>query len=161
MLPITHFLVGLLFGLIGVRIGFFGYFGAFLIAILAVLIDFDHLITYYVRHKEWNLKRCWNVSLGVEENLWTFLHYWKGFFVILIFLIILGIFNLGWGYFLFSIYVPHFLLDQLHLYWVLNKGYKIHKIFGMNVIVYILEILLVLIVLGLILWLVYLKPKSI
>ena len=51
MLPITHFLVGLLFGLIGVRIGFFGYFGAFLIAILAVLIDFDHLITYYVRHK--------------------------------------------------------------------------------------------------------------
>ena len=34
--------------------------------------------------------------------------------------------------------------------WVLNKGYKIHKIFGMNVIVYGLEIVLVLIVLVLI-----------
>ena len=146
MLPITHFLVGLLFGIMGVRLGFFSVLTAFVIAILAVVMDVDHLISYYLKHKEWSLKKCWNVSLGVEENLWTFIHYWKGFFVILLGLVILSFFSLKISYFIFAFYVPHFLLDQLHLYWVMNKDYKIKKIFGMNILLYWLEIIIDLVV---------------
>ncbi|MAG20314.1 hypothetical protein CL618_02675 [archaeon] len=146
MLPITHFLVGLLFGLLGMKLGFFNIYFAILVAILAVAMDVDHLISYYLRHKEWSLKKCWNVALGVEENLWTFIHYWKGFVVILLGLIGLSFFSLSISYFIFAFYVPHFLLDQLHLYWVMNRGYKIRKIFGMNILLYWLEIVIDLVV---------------
>jgi len=153
MLPVTHFLVGLLFGLIGVKLGLFSVLTAFFVGLFAVLIDIDHLISYFIRHREFSLKKCWNVSLGVEENLWTFIHYWKGFFVILFGLVVLSFFSLKVSYFIFAFYVPHFLLDQLHLYWVENKSFKVKKVFGMNILLYWLEIVLDLVVIGLLIYL--------
>ncbi len=117
MLPHTHFLVGLIFGLIGIRLGLFNLWFAFLIAILSVLIDIDHLISYYKHKKKINLKECWNHTFQEHKRWheWTFIHHWPTFLIITFFLLIFSTINFKLSYIVFAIYVPHFLIDHLHI----------------------------------------------
>lgn len=125
MLPHTHFLAGFVFGLIGIKLGLFGFYTALLIGIFAVLIDIDHLINYYLHKGKPDFKATWNTAVRDKKAgyLWSFVHHWPMFFISLLFLGILSQFNFKLFYLLSAIYIPHFLLDHLAVF----VDYRIEK----------------------------------
>ncbi|MFC1682003.1 metal-dependent hydrolase [Nanoarchaeota archaeon] len=115
MYPQSHFLFSLLVGLIVAKFGVFSYEVAFYIAVVAVLIDIDHLIAYFSKYKEMNLKDAWNYSVRGKYHGRTFIHHWIGFLVITLIIVGLYFFNLTWFYVLSIAYYSHMFLDYAHL----------------------------------------------
>src|SRR3989344_9073216 len=115
MLPQSHFLVAFLFGLIGMRFGNLSLMQAFIAGIVGILIDLDHLFTFFIRHHEFDLKKSWNAAVIHHEHERTTIHRWPGFIVVSLLLIVLGNFYLNIGLILAIGYYTHFFLDHIHV----------------------------------------------
>jgi len=133
MLPPTHFLAGLFFGLLGFKFGWINLWQAFLAAILAVALDIDHVYTYIKKKGKFD-KDGWNKSIaGHDWSLWTFLHHWPAFFVINLLSLALAILLPSYAYISYIIaaaYTPHILLDRIYKRMIKNRKGKIIKPFG-------------------------------
>lgn len=133
MYPQSHFLFSLLTALILVKFNVFGYWIALFIAIVAILVDIDHLIIFAIKRKEWNLKDAWNSEVKRKfRHARTFIHHYLGFILITIFIIILFFINknlfwiIGFGYY------SHMFLDYAHLNVLKIKERIVIKKFGLT-----------------------------
>src|SRR3989338_8802252 len=93
MLPHTHFLVALLLGVMGVKYNLFSYHEAFIIAFISMLIDLDHLFSYYLKHRRWSIKQAWNAAIVKHEQERSFIQHQSGFILVSFFLFILLFIN--------------------------------------------------------------------
>jgi len=127
--PLTHFLVALFISEIFVYSNEISHKLAILSAIVAVLIDLDHLFAYFHHHKKLSIKQAWNSSILHEHNR-TFIHHRAGLFLALIIIVIFFAFNWKISLILAIAYFSHMLLDALHLHThktfnITELGYKL------------------------------------
>ena len=126
MLPPTHFIVALLFALIGVKLNYFSYNEAFIIALLSMLIDVDHLFYFFFKHKKWNIRKAWNAATVKHEQESSFIQHKSGFIIVTIILLILSFIHLHLSLIFAVAYYTHFLLDHIHVKFI--SKYKLLKI---------------------------------
>ncbi len=115
MLPQTHFLFAFLLGLAGVKLGYLSLMQAFITGLIGMLIDLDHVFTFLIIHKEFNLKKAWNAAVIHHEHERTLLHRWPGLVLISVFLIILGNYFLIIGIMIAIGYYTHYVLDHVYV----------------------------------------------
>ena len=115
MLPHTHFMVGLLLGLLAWRNGLISWKLAIVVAIIAAIVDIDHIYAYHRKHGDWHISGAWQRAIKFHEPERTVIHHAYGFVVVTILLIIIGVFSPqfaivgGLGYF------SHYLIDHMHV----------------------------------------------
>ncbi|MFC1754457.1 hypothetical protein ACFL96_13870, partial [Thermoproteota archaeon] len=69
MYPSTHFLATFLVAEVLVQVGIFNHYHALIAAVLTVLLDLDHYISYALRHKDFNFIHFWNdANTYLEEG---------------------------------------------------------------------------------------------
>ena len=150
MLPHTHFLFAILLALIGYNYNYFSLTEVFLIGILAVILDIDHLISFYKNHKMWSIKKCWNSALTTHEHLRTFIHHQKGILLVSIILVLLTLLNLKLSIMLAIAYFSHIFLDKIQLFKEKIKTHKFRQLFGFQISIsyseIVLDIILILII---------------
>ena len=115
MYPITHFLFAFLIGGVLVELGFWGGGMVWVIGLIAVFIDIDHLISYGILHRDFNPQHAWNGAVVKHEHERTFIHHRLGF--VLITILIAGIYFISFDWFLILAigYYSHMFLDYAHL----------------------------------------------
>jgi len=115
MYPQTHFLFSYFVALIFVKLGIFNFKTAFFVALVGLLIDVDHYITFIFKYKKTDFRSAWNKAVKGLYRGRSFIHHWAGF-VLITFLIIWLFFankNLFWIFCLG--YYSHMFLDYAHL----------------------------------------------
>jgi hypothetical protein len=117
MLPQTHFLFGIIAGLIGVKLQIIGLSDIFIVGIVAVLIDLDHLVMNVINYRSYNLVQIWNVSNLQKRDLRSRLHLRQGFFIVLPILLIISVVNNAVGFILLGAYLSHLLIDAIQYVW--------------------------------------------
>ncbi|MFC1690664.1 hypothetical protein ACFL0W_00660 [Nanoarchaeota archaeon] len=133
MFPQSHFLLALLLGVIAYERGLLGLHIAFLVAILAIFMDFDHVISNLVFHKKFDLKKMWHKTVYHIEHHETLLHNPIAFIVVSIIVGVVFIFNPVASLIIALAYYSHYLLDDLSIYepemfktkefgWLFNAG---------------------------------------
>lgn len=110
MLPHTHFLLGLLAGLLGVKLNIISYWHALAIVILSVGMDSDHLISSHKKFRTWSPLKCWNAGMNSQYTNPP-LHTKKAFLIIALFSAIVYNFYQQIGFVLLAAYIPHYLAD--------------------------------------------------
>lgn len=130
MLPLTHFLIAFLLGLIGVHFNYFSYSQAFFIGFLSMFIDIDHLFSFYWKHKMWSLRDAWNAAVVKHEQEKSFIQHPKGLFFVSLFLLILFFLDKTITLLVAIAYYTHYLLDHLHIK-TLNE-YRIKNILNFS-----------------------------
>jgi len=135
MYPHTHFLFAYLISLIFVRLGYFSHSQAVFIAILAVLIDLDHYISYVMTKKNFSLRKAYNgCAKGHKKYGKTRFHFMTGIVLVSIVVALLYVYNLKIYSGIIAIaYYSHILLDHIHLNYIihLDKRFK-YNIFGFH-----------------------------
>jgi len=119
-----------LIGLIGLKWGYFSLTEVVVIGVLAVVIDIDHLISFYRHHKSLNLLNCWNTAFETHEYLWTFIHNRFGMICVMGVLAFVSLFNMKYALIPGIAYFSHMLLDHIHLHKHKIKGHNFKEIFG-------------------------------
>lgn len=127
MYPPTHFIVGLTLGQIGVQLNLFNPAEAWSIAVLATLIDLDHLLYYSIKKRRLSLRQAWNAAVeGKAKGERTALHHLSGLLIFSVFILGLCLIFPKWALALSTAYYPHYLLDQTPLFmkknWLAKLG---------------------------------------
>ena len=122
MYPQSHFLFSFLIALIFAKYGVFDYKVAFLIAIIAVLIDIDHFIVFILKKHNYSLRDAWNADIGGKYKGRTFLHHYSGFILITIIVTILFFLDKTWFWIIALSYYSHMFLDYAKLNILKIKG---------------------------------------
>jgi hypothetical protein len=113
MQPNTHFIAGLFFGLVVVQYFQMSAWYAVLVAFIAMFIDIDHLIAYYMHYKKINIGGCWNVCCGHHAPFGRmFIHHKNGFLIITALLIVLYVVSPFWTLLLGVAFYSHYALDH-------------------------------------------------
>ena len=123
--PLTHFLVALFFSELFVYLGILSHKLALLAAVIAVLIDLDHLFAYLFHHGQLSIRKAWNSSTVKHEKNRTFIHHLPGFVSCLIIISILSLFHWQLSLALAIAYYSHILLDDLHFHF--HKTYELKE----------------------------------
>jgi len=132
MHPQTHFLVALFLGEILVKLEILSHKAVIICAVLAVLIDLDHWASFIIKHKEFNFRKAWNTATIKHENERTFIHHKIGFLLVLVFLLIMFLFNRLVFWVVGTAYLSHLFLDYIHV--VGKKKFKVKELdFWMNI----------------------------
>ncbi len=152
MYPQTHFLFSYFVALIFVKFGIINFKTAFFVALVGLLIDTDHYITFIFKYKKTDFKSAWNKAVKGLYRGRSFIHYKIGF-VLATMIIVLLFFtnkNLFW---IFSIgYYSHMFLDYAHLNILKIREKMTIKEFGITERINKFEILLdIFLVIGIIL----------
>ncbi|MBS3168235.1 metal-dependent hydrolase [Candidatus Woesearchaeota archaeon] len=126
MLPQTHFLTAFLIGTLFYNLNLISIYLLFIIGILAVLIDIDHLINYLRKKKRLSVKETWNNSSRINER--SFIHSLKGIVLIFILTIILLGFYPKIAIIIGISYFSHIFVDQIPK----NPPFIKVKIFNFN-----------------------------
>ena len=143
MYPWTHFIYGLIFALIGIKVGLIDFNLAVFLVLFTLFVDLDHLINYFINKKSWNLFKAWNYYHEKKDiNPERIFHSFFFVEIVLLLSIILYFINAGWSYVLFAGYIIHRVLDYLNEYLNLKIKYKKIKIKGLKIRVYAYEIVL-------------------
>jgi len=122
-----------LIGLIGLKYNYFSLIEVVIIGVLAVVIDIDHLISFYRHHKSWDLLKCWNGALEKHEYLWTFIHHRFGMIVVTGILALVSLFNIKYALIPAIAYYSHMILDHMHLHKHKIKGHDYKEVFGLAI----------------------------
>lgn len=143
MYPWTHLIYGLIAAIAGFQLGLINVYMAVVLVVLTVLLDIDHLIYYYGKKRDLNLKRCWNycvTQLKTRRNM--LFHDWRFVIFAILLCVFLYFTKIGWSYVVWAGFFMHYLLDELSLFvrLVKNKIFKI-KIFGLIMHLYSYEVL--------------------
>lgn len=129
----THFLAGLLVGVIGYNSGYIHLWDTLIIAILTTLMDIDHFIIFWLKKKSFSLKKFLStVASEREETYRSFIH--KKFFALLILLITIAIlfFNKRLAFILGGIYFTHIFLDIISKFKIRVNKYHIIRFMGLS-----------------------------
>jgi hypothetical protein len=132
MYPHAHLIAGFLFGVIGWKIGVISPNDIFIIALLSVLIDFDHYVDYVLHNKDSHPKRFLNSVASKKDNHKTILHNLTGIAIIVPLIFILGWVDLRLGYIALVSYLPHMIMDHIDLVNRRLVNYDIVEIFGIK-----------------------------
>ncbi len=117
MYPHTHFIFGLIFALIGLKLNLINIYLASVLVLLSVGLDIDHLIFYYSRQKNWNLKKCWNYCVLVKRTRKDLIFHSLSFLVLITLAgVVLYFIKPGWSYVFIGACLPHYFLDVLFDY---------------------------------------------
>lgn len=115
MFPQSHFLFAFFISEILVKLGFISHTIAISIAILATLIDIDHLICFALKRHEISLKHAWNECVRGRMYERTFIHHKIGFILITALIVITYFINPTITLILSIAYYSHIFLDYAHL----------------------------------------------
>ena len=116
MYPQTHFLTALFLGEVLVRLGMLSHEAVIVCAVLAVLIDLDHWVSFIVRHGRFSLRKAWNIAaMSHKETERTFVHHKTGFIVMTVILLIMLLFNRLVFWVLGIAYYSHMFLDYVRV----------------------------------------------
>jgi len=116
MLPQTHFLFALLVAMVFNKLGHLSVKLVIITAILAVLIDLDHLVEYFVHRKKISLKNTWNNAVRFhkfEER--SFVHHIQGFVIVTGTVAFLAFLYWKVALVMAIAYYTHMLLDYVHM----------------------------------------------
>ena len=109
MYPLTHFLVGFLLGVVFLdfRLGLFA-------GLVALLLDLDHFVEFVLVKKKFNFREAWNSAVVKHVKYErSFLHHWKGFFVVSVLLVFIYFLSLEVFFVVLIGYYSHYLLDHI------------------------------------------------
>lgn len=114
MYPQSHFLFALLIAEILVAFNLLNHQFAFLTAVIAVVVDFDHYAMFVLKYKCLRPKEFWN-SHVLEKNKIerTSIHHFPGFSIALLISVILFFVNLTAFFVFVTAYFSHLFLDYL------------------------------------------------
>lgn len=118
MNPITHFLVSFVLSLLLFKLNIIPFEYALICGIISVLIDIDHYIEYVIHAKSnrFSLKAAWNNSIKLHRfKTRSFIHHWRGAFILTIIFVIILLFNWKISLILALAYYSHLVLDIHHL----------------------------------------------
>ena len=117
MYPQTHFLFSYFIALILVKFGVFDYKIAFFVALVGVLVDIDHYLTFLFRYKykDFSLKDAWNRAVRGFYHGRSFIHHEIGFTLITLAIILLYYANKNLFWIFGAGYYSHMFLDFAHL----------------------------------------------
>jgi len=145
-------MAAILGAIFGYKYGYINFYDILLTGILAVIIDFDHYLLFFLKYGILNpvtfLNKMAEISVTYSENDRSFIHRKIG--MLIIFPIIGTVFLLSTriGFILFVAYGTHMLLDHLHKFNKTFSGSKIVNIYGMKIAWDIREELLFVIMTG-------------
>jgi hypothetical protein len=113
MQPNTHFMAGLFFGLAVSQYFHMSLWYGFLAGLIAMFIDIDHLISYYLHYKKISIIGCWNACCGHHfSGGRMFIHHKNGFLIITAFLVVLYVASPFWAFLIAVAYYSHYALDH-------------------------------------------------
>ncbi len=120
MLPKWHILLGFVFAYIVYWFTSINIFGASLIFLSSVLIDFDHYVWYGFKKKDWSLKNAYNRNKALPKKHKPIMH----IFHTIEFLIMVFMLFYFWNGFLFILVgmVFHSILDILDIFYNKKLG---------------------------------------
>jgi len=125
MYPQTHFLFAFFLAEIFVQIGWLNHYSALICAVLAVIIDFDHIIEHFLLTKDRSLKRFWNNSVMKNDpRERTILHHLPGFIIFLILPIAIwfsAVQNRPAAIIIAVAYWSHMFLDTIRIHIMMKK----------------------------------------
>jgi hypothetical protein len=113
MQPSTHFAAGLFFGLAVVT--YFGqsYWWALAAAFIAMFVDIDHGIAYFLHYHKFSIKGCFNACCGhMFPGGRMFIHHKNGFLAITTTLIVMYVVNPFIAVLIGVAYYSHYILDH-------------------------------------------------
>lgn len=152
MYPHAHFMAAILGAVFGYKYGYIHFYDILLTGILAVIIDFDHYLLFFLKHRTLNPIKFWNkmaeFAVTYSENPRSFIHRKIGMLIIFPIIGTVYLLSTRIGFILFVAYGTHMLLDHLHKFNKTFSGTKIVNIFGMKVAWDIREELLFVIMTG-------------
>jgi hypothetical protein len=113
MQPNTHFAAGLFFGLAVANYFGMSYWWALVAGLIAMFIDVDHGIAYFLKFHKFSIKGCYNACCSHHfPKGRMFIHHKNGFLVITIALIILYAVNPFMSVLIAVAYYSHYILDH-------------------------------------------------
>lgn len=113
MLPPAHFLFALFISAIGFKQNYFSIGDVIIIAIFAMLIDIDHLVTCYSRYHTIDIKACWNKALTGKAHLRSIVHHRAGIVWVLIIIVLISLMSLKFASMMSIGYISHLILDNI------------------------------------------------
>jgi len=130
MLPHTHFLFGLLIGLLGYWKGQFDLTSVIVLVGVNVLIDIDHPLSYLRHHGKLKLKSAWNNAVKSHEHERTWVHHPIGIVLVSATLLIISRFYFL-AYAAFLGYFIHMFIDYAHIKKETYNKHEFKKIFNL------------------------------
>jgi len=144
MYPQTHFLFSFLVGLIFFKTGVIDLRMALLVAVVGLLVDLDHYITFIIKYKakDFKIKDAWNRAVKGMYRGRSFIHHTIGIVWITVILILLFFGNRYW-FWIFSLgYYSHLFMDYAHLNFLRIREKMTIKKFGFKEKIEKFEVLL-------------------
>ncbi len=130
MYPQTHLLFSYFVALIFVKFTVFDHNTAIFVALVALLIDVDHYLTFIFKYKEMDFKHAWNKAVkGVYKGR-SFIHHKIGFAVITAIVVVLYFIDRNLFWIIGLGYYSHMFLDYAHLNFLKIRGKMTFKEFG-------------------------------
>lgn len=140
MYPQSHFLLALLLGLGMAKAGLLSWQLALVCAVIAVLIDIDHFLSFAYRHRDFSVKHAWDAAVVKHEKKErTIIHHPIGIAVMTLFLASTYFIDRTWFFVLAIAYYSHMLID--HIPYQKHSSRKKARIFRINFEFYSLEII--------------------
>lgn len=152
MYPPTHLIAGLFMGQLGVQVGFFTQPQAWIVALLALLVDLDHFLFFAYKHRKFDLRAAWDAAVsGKEKGERTALHHGWGYIIFSGFLFLLWWIEQSWAWMVGLAYFSHMFLDYIPILKTKRWNFKLLKFkFQLTDAEIILNILLLLGIISLI-----------